>query len=70
MISPVFEIRFFDRDVPLSTPQKHDPEKTCPALDAGCEAVFRKDHAQTSAPTGSLIETCTFRLRVSVQLWT
>jgi hypothetical protein len=20
----------------------HDPEKACPALDAGCEAVFRK----------------------------
>src|ERR1700740_2205316 len=25
----------------------HHPEKACPALDAGCAAVFRKDHAQT-----------------------
>jgi hypothetical protein len=26
----------------------HDPEKACPALDAGCAAVFRKDHAQNN----------------------
>jgi hypothetical protein len=26
----------------------HDPEKACPALDAGREAVFPKDHAQTT----------------------
>jgi len=25
----------------------HDPEKACPALDAGWAPVFRKDHAQT-----------------------
>jgi exodeoxyribonuclease VII small subunit len=26
---------------------EHDPEKACPALDAGWEPVFRKDHAPT-----------------------
>jgi hypothetical protein len=26
---------------------EHDPEKACPALDAGWAPVFRKDHAQT-----------------------
>ena len=26
---------------------EHDPEKACPALDAGCVAVFRNDHAQS-----------------------
>ncbi|MBX9827232.1 MAG: hypothetical protein K2Y27_19845 [Xanthobacteraceae bacterium] len=26
---------------------EHDPEKACPGLDPGCEAVFGKDHAQT-----------------------
>ena len=26
---------------------EHDPEKACPALDAGWLPVFRKDHAQT-----------------------
>jgi hypothetical protein len=26
----------------------HDPEKACPALDAGREAVFRKDQAQNN----------------------
>jgi hypothetical protein len=26
---------------------EHDPEKACPALDAGWVPVFRKDHAQT-----------------------
>jgi hypothetical protein len=25
---------------------KHDPEKACPALDAGCEAVFPRDKRQ------------------------
>src|SRR4029077_18543938 len=25
---------------------EHDPEKSCPALDAGWEPVFGKDHAQ------------------------
>jgi hypothetical protein len=28
---------------------KHDPEKACPALDAGWEPVFGKDHAQTKS---------------------
>jgi hypothetical protein len=27
---------------------KHDPERACPALDAGWESVFGKDHAQTN----------------------
>ena len=27
--------------------RKHDPEKACPALDAGWTPVFRLDHAQT-----------------------
>jgi len=27
---------------------EHDPEKACPALDAGWTPVFRKDHAQTN----------------------
>jgi hypothetical protein len=26
---------------------EHDPEKACPALDAGWIPVFGKDHAQT-----------------------
>jgi hypothetical protein len=26
--------------------EAHDPEKACPALDAGRPPVFRKDHAQ------------------------
>jgi hypothetical protein len=30
-----------------SDPLEHDPEKARPALDAGCEAVFRKNHAQS-----------------------
>jgi hypothetical protein len=25
---------------------EHDPDKACPALDAGWEPVFGKDHAQ------------------------
>src|SRR6516162_11104888 len=32
---------------PRSRRGAHDREKACPALDAGCAAVFRKDHAQT-----------------------
>jgi hypothetical protein len=31
----------------VSRIQKHDPEKACPALDAGWAPVFRKDQAQT-----------------------
>jgi hypothetical protein len=27
-------------------PLEHDPEKACPALDAGWVPVFRKDHAK------------------------
>ena len=42
----------------LDLPPEHDPEKACPALDAGCEAVFprdkrkmrlRGDHAQSGS---------------------
>jgi hypothetical protein len=29
--------------------QKHDPEKACPALDAGCVAVFLATNAKTNA---------------------
>jgi len=34
---------------------KHDPEKACPALDAGWEPVFGKDHAQTKSWSGMMI---------------
>jgi hypothetical protein len=30
----------------------HDPEKACPALDAGWEPVFGKDHAPKSLAGG------------------
>jgi hypothetical protein len=28
---------------------EHDPEKACPALDAGWEPILGKDHAQTKS---------------------
>jgi hypothetical protein len=34
----------------------HDPEKACPALYAGCEAVFRKDHARSFVDQASSCE--------------
>jgi putative membrane protein len=45
------QFRFADRRIVRTF--AHDPEKACPALDAGCVAVFRKDHAQAIMPRTS-----------------
>ena len=41
---------------------EHDPEKACPGLDPGCEAVFGKDHAQakgySNGACGTATESC------------
>jgi hypothetical protein len=36
---------------------EHDPEKACPALDAGWIPVFRKDHAQTKGKAKAAVAT-------------
>jgi hypothetical protein len=33
--------------------QKHDPEKACPALDAGCVAAFLATNAKTNGKTNA-----------------
>jgi hypothetical protein len=41
--------RFSEKD---HAQAEHDPEKACPALDAGWEPVFGKDHAQATKRCG------------------